>query len=87
VMKSLFDYAMLLFFARLHVWTIVRNMLAHLAFLVVALVLADSITVLPTLIAVALVMAAANLGMSLHGSSELRGVVYKLWTRLTLSVS
>jgi hypothetical protein len=39
------------------------------------------------LIAAALVMAAANLGMSLHGSSELRGVVYKLWTRLTLSTS
>jgi hypothetical protein len=59
----------------------------HLAFLVVALVLSESITALPTLIATALVMAAANLGMSLHGSSELRSVVYKLWTRVTLSAS
>jgi O-antigen/teichoic acid export membrane protein len=87
VTKSLFDYAVLLWFARLHVWSIVRNMVVHLAFLVVALVLSESITALPTLIATALVMAAANLGMSLHGSSELRSVVYKLWTRVTLSAS
>jgi O-antigen/teichoic acid export membrane protein len=87
VTKSLFDYAVLLWFARLHVWSIVRNMVVHLAFLVVALVLSESITALPTLIAAALVMAAANLGMSLHGSSELRSVVYKLWTRVTLSAS
>ncbi|HZZ01664.1 oligosaccharide flippase family protein [Paraburkholderia sp.] len=87
VMKSLFDYAVLLVFTRLHVWSIVRNMLVHLVFLVVALVLSEEITALPTLIAAALVMAAANLGLSLHGSSELRSVVYKLWTRVTLSAS
>jgi len=34
---------------------------------------------------VALLLAAANLGMSLHGSSELRGIVYKLWTRVTFA--
>ncbi|ASV99616.1 oligosaccharide flippase family protein [Paraburkholderia aromaticivorans] len=86
-LKALFDYAVLLVFARLHVWTIVRNMLAHLAFLLVALALADSISALPTLIAAALVLALANLGLSLHGSSELRGVVYKLWARFTPSTS
>ena len=85
VLKALFDYSVLLVFARLHAWTIVRNMLAHLGFLLVAVALADSISSLPASIGTALVLLAANLGMSLHGSSELRGVVYKLWDRLTPS--
>ncbi|MFM0739775.1 oligosaccharide flippase family protein [Paraburkholderia xenovorans] len=83
--KALFDYGVLLYFSRLHVGSIVRNMLAHLVFLCVSLALADSISALPTLVAVALLLAAANLGMSLHGSSELRGMVYKLWTRVTFA--
>jgi O-antigen/teichoic acid export membrane protein len=86
-LKMLFDYAVLLVFAKLHAWTIVRNMLAHLAFLLVALVLADSLSELPALIVAPLVLVLANLGMSLHGSSELRGVVYKLWARFTPSTS
>ncbi|WP_341312383.1 oligosaccharide flippase family protein [Paraburkholderia sp. IMGN_8] len=85
--KALSDYAAFLYFARLHVWSIVRNMLTHLAFLLVALGLADSITAWPTLAASALALAAANLGLSLHGSSDLRNLVYKLWMRVTLSTS
>jgi O-antigen/teichoic acid export membrane protein len=86
-LKALFDYAVLLVFARLHVWSIVRNMLAHLAFLLVAVALADSISAVPTLIVAALVLALANLGLSLHGSSELRGLVGKLWARFTPSTT
>ncbi|MFM0413862.1 oligosaccharide flippase family protein [Paraburkholderia aromaticivorans] len=86
-LKALFDYAVLLVFARLHVWSIVRNMLAHLAFLLVAVALADSISAVPTLIGAALVLALANLGLSLHGSSELRGLVGKLWARFTPSTT
>jgi O-antigen/teichoic acid export membrane protein len=87
VSKALFDYGVLLHFARLHVGSIVRNMLVHLAFLLVALALAESISAPSSLIAAALVLVCANLALSLHGSSELRGLVYKLWTRLTLSAS
>jgi O-antigen/teichoic acid export membrane protein len=86
VLKSFFDYAVLLVFSRLHVWSIVRNMLVHLVFLLVALALAETISALPVSILAAVALAAANLGLSLHGSSELRGVVYKVWARVTLSV-
>lgn len=87
VLKSFFDYAVLLVFSRLHVGSIVRNMLVHLAFLVVALALAETINALPVSILAAVALAAANLGLSLHGSSELRAVVYKVWARVTLSMS
>ncbi|WCM21307.1 oligosaccharide flippase family protein [Paraburkholderia bryophila] len=86
VLKSFFDYAVLLVFSRLHVWSIVRNMLVHLVFLLVALALAETISALPVSILAAVALAAANLGLSLHGSSELRGVVYKVWARVTLSM-
>ncbi|NML33907.1 oligosaccharide flippase family protein [Paraburkholderia antibiotica] len=85
VLKALLDYSILLAFAKLHVWSIVRNMLAHLAFLIVALVLADSIGALPVAIVVGLALTAANFGMSLHGSSELRAAFYKAWTRFVPS--
>lgn len=85
VLKGLFDYGMLLYFARLHVGSIVRNMIVHLGFLLVALALAESVNTLTSQITAALVLACANLGLSLHGSSELRGFVYKLWARVTLS--
>jgi O-antigen/teichoic acid export membrane protein len=87
VLKAMVDYGMLLYFARLHVGSIVRNMLGHLAFLLVALALAESISALPSLIAAAFVLACANLALSLHGSSELRGVICRLWSRVTLSAS
>ncbi|MFM0183710.1 flippase [Paraburkholderia aspalathi] len=87
VVKALFDYAAFLYFSRLHVGAIVGNMLAHLSFLVVAGVLAASIAALPVLIVAAMVLAAANLGWSLHVSSELRAMVRKVWTRLSVSAS
>ncbi|MGF6771230.1 O-antigen/teichoic acid export membrane protein [Paraburkholderia sp. GAS199] len=87
VLKALGDYSVLLYFSRLHVWSIVRNMLAHLVFLCVALALADSISALPILGTMALLLAVANLGMSLHGSSELRAVVYGAWDRVVLAGS
>ncbi|MEX3899319.1 oligosaccharide flippase family protein [Paraburkholderia sp. BR10954] len=85
VLKALFDYSVLLAFSRLHAWTIVRNMLAHLAFLLVALALADSINTLLLAIVAALALSAANFGISLRGSSELRAALYRLWLRLVPS--
>ncbi|MGF6982220.1 O-antigen/teichoic acid export membrane protein [Paraburkholderia atlantica] len=85
VLKALFDYSVLLAFSRLHAWTIVRNMLAHLAFLLVALALADSINALLLAIVAALALSAANFGMSLRGSSELRAALYRLWLRFVPS--
>ncbi|MCC8391232.1 oligosaccharide flippase family protein [Paraburkholderia sp. MMS20-SJTR3] len=87
VLKALFDYSVLLGFSKLHAWSIVRNMLAHLAFLLVAVALADLISALPLAIAVGLALTAANFGMSLHGSSELRAALYKLWTRVVPSAN
>lgn len=85
--KALFDYAALLYFSRLHVRAIVGNMLAHLTFLIVSGVLAVSTERLPILIAAAVVVAGANLGWSMHASSELRAMLRKMWGRLSVSAS
>ncbi|RDK03667.1 flippase [Paraburkholderia lacunae] len=77
VVKALFDYCAFLYFSRLHVKTIVANMLAHLAFLVLASVLAGLVEALPVAAVVGAVLVAANLGWSLHVSSELRSVLKK----------
>jgi O-antigen/teichoic acid export membrane protein len=82
--KAASDYAIFLYFARLHVRSIIRNMLTHLAFLVAALVATVSISTLPVLIACGLALLAANLGLSLHDSSDLRQIVRKTCVRLAL---
>jgi O-antigen/teichoic acid export membrane protein len=85
VVKGLSDYVVFLYFARVHVRAIVGNMLTHLPFLVVALVLAGMMSTLPALIAMASVLVAANLGLSLHASQELRGILAKVWRRFVPS--
>jgi O-antigen/teichoic acid export membrane protein len=85
VAKALFDYAAYLYFAKLHVRKIVGNMLGHLSFLVVAIALANTLTALPAIIACALTLAAANMGLSLYQSSDLRDLIHRLWARVTLS--
>lgn len=77
VVKALFDYCAFLYFSQLHVRAIVGNMLAHLAFLVFASFLAGGIAALPVVVLVGLVLMVANLGWSLHVSSELRSVLKK----------
>ncbi len=87
VFKAGFDYAAFLYFARLHIRPIVRNMFAHISFLVAAALLASVLTALPVLICVGLALAIANLGWSLHESSELRKIVRQIWGRVSLNAS
>lgn len=83
VAKALFDYGAYLCFARLHVRVILGNMLAHLAFLLAALVLAANLSGLPLIAAAGLALAAANLGWSLYRSRALRELLHKLWMRVS----
>ncbi|MDE1184009.1 flippase [Paraburkholderia sp.] len=80
-LKAACDYWVFLYFARLHPRAILPNMLAHLAFLIATVAIGSQINTLPAVIVVALAMAAANVGWSIHTSSELRGMLRKLCVR------
>lgn len=84
VIKSLCDYAAFLYFAKLHLRTIAGNMLAHIAFLVVAVALASELSRLPSIIAAAWVLVVANLAWSLYESAMLRDLLRRVWGRLAL---
>ncbi len=87
VAKAFCDYAAYLYFARVHARLIVGNMAAHLAFLAVALALANLPLTLGAAAACAVAICAANLALSLHQSAELRKLVRKFWMRLPLASS
>ncbi|MEW6346021.1 MAG: oligosaccharide flippase family protein [Pseudomonadota bacterium] len=87
VAKALFDYGAYLYFARVHVRVILGNMLAHLAFLLAALMLAANLSGLPLIVAAGLALAGANLGWSLYRSRALRELLHKLWTRVSLQAN
>ncbi|MGH8778776.1 oligosaccharide flippase family protein [Paraburkholderia sp.] len=84
VIKSLCDYAAFLYFAQLHLRTIAGNMLAHIAFLGVAVALASELSRVPSMIAAAWLLVAANLAWSLYESAMLRDLLRRVWGRLAL---
>jgi O-antigen/teichoic acid export membrane protein len=81
VAKALCDYVAYLYFARVHVRSIVGNMLGHLAFIGAAFGLAGLSMSLAAAAAAALAMVAANLALSLHQSAELRKLVRRFVMR------
>lgn len=85
VAKSLCDYAVFLYFARVHVRSIVGNMLAHLSFIVVAFGVANMPLSMPAAAAAALATAAANLALSLHQSATLRKIVRRFLARTSIA--
>ena len=87
VAKALFDYGAYVYFARLQLRPIVGNMLAHLIFLLVAVLLASALRTLPAIVAAGLALVAANLAWSLYRSSALRQMLRKIWTRVALLAS
>jgi O-antigen/teichoic acid export membrane protein len=85
VAKSLCDYAIYIYFARVHPRGIVGNMLAHLAFIAVAFGLASLSLTLTQAAAGTFVIASANLGLSLHQSTELRKIVRRFVMRTSVA--
>jgi O-antigen/teichoic acid export membrane protein len=84
VVKVVLDYGLYLYFARLDARPVVGNMVAHLAFLVVALLLASSLAGLPGLVAAAGIVSGADLAYSFTQSEALRSFARKVWTRVAL---
>jgi O-antigen/teichoic acid export membrane protein len=81
VVKAYFDYAAFLFLSKLAVRPILRNMLGHLAFMIVATACADLMDSLTRMAAVCVALLAGNLAWSLFESSELRGVAAQIRRR------
>jgi O-antigen/teichoic acid export membrane protein len=81
VAKALCDYVAYLYFARVHVRSIVGNMLGHLAFIGAAFGFAGLSMSLAAAAAAALALVAANLALSLHQSAELRKLVRRFVMR------
>lgn len=85
VAKALCDYAAYLYFARVHVRSLLGNMLAHLSFLVAAFGLASLPLGLPAAAAATLALAGANLALSLYQSAELRKVLRRFMMRTSIA--
>ncbi|MEJ8798013.1 flippase [Trinickia caryophylli] len=82
VMRSLVDYAVLLYLSKIHARPIVLDMIGHLAFLGLAGYLAHAVTNLAALAALAAGLAGTNLAWSVSTSPSLRGMARALVLRV-----
>lgn len=82
VSRALLDYGVLLYLSAIRARPIVLDMLAHLAFLVVALYLAREVTSLTALASLAVMLLSANVGWSMTTSPALRGIGRALLLRV-----
>jgi O-antigen/teichoic acid export membrane protein len=81
VVKSFLDYFALLYFSKLPSRPIVRNMAAHLTFVIMAAACSASVSSLMSLVAAAVALCAANIAWSLSDSRELLNAVLELRRR------
>ena len=81
VARSLLDYTAMLYFSKLQPRPVVRNMVGHLTFIVVALLCASSMHSLASLAATAAVIILGNIAWSLADSRELLDMILRIRRR------